>query len=249
MQESKPTYTPLPPSQEEETLPDPTKEVTPTPVLRSRVIFARASYNGEFSKLIKAAAAEGIEITMVSNRNDFYSEMTKPDVALLIYSSDSWSTQEDLPLISVFEESGGRVLFLYDHLWSALSDTFQDHFGVSILREEVINAGGTFVLEDTLPSFLDNLKVLTEGTSWILGSAYLETDIQGGEESYIESRVSGEDRLVFFSAPDKSVTFLLAVRANKPGSNIFFDNIGIEYGDNEKAALLLLNYLLEGGQN
>ena len=257
IQESKPTNTQLPPTQVQEILPNPTEspaeELTPTPVFRSRVVFVNASNNVEFTTLVSAAAAEGIEITMVSTRNDFLDEMAKPDVALVILPADSGANKEDLQATGSFVGSGGNMLFLYDHRWQPLSNTFQDLFNVSILREEVINVGGEYSLQDTLPSFLGNLDVFTKGTAWILGGAYLETDLQGGEESYIESMSSGKNRLVFFSTPDKSVTFLLTVRASNLGSSksssIFFDDLAIENGDNQKAALLLISYLIEGCQN
>jgi len=259
--ESKPTGTQLPPTQatqSKEALPNPTespaKEVTPTPIIRSRVVFYQASDNVKFTELVSAAAVEGIEITMVSTRESFLTEIVKPDVVLVIYPSDSWNNiEEDLREISFFVEDGGRALLLYNSLWARQSSVFEEYFGVSILKERVINTGGRFYLEFTLPDFLENLKVYVEGTAWILGNAYLETDLQDGKENYLEGRFSGEERLVFFSSPDKSVTFLLAVVANDLGSSefsyTFFDDNAIEYGDNETAALLLLNYLIEGGQN
>ena len=213
-------------------------------VTRERVILLTGNQL-EYFKLVEAAAASGINITVISDREEFLSEIIKPDVALVIYPADGWNRADDLQQIRHFVDAGGRVLFVYHQGWTTLSGTFEDMFGVSIYKEDVINTGSQYELAGTLPSLLSDFDTYTQGSMWVLGSAYLETDISGGQERYLPSRFNDEDRLVFFSAPDKSATFLLSVRSNEPYSFVFFDDTGIQYGENREAALELLKYLLE----
>ncbi len=135
------------------------------------------------------------------------------------------------------------MLFLYEGTWGMQSSSFEELFDVSIQREEFINTGGRYILTNILPSYLEHLKVIAEGSSLVMGSAFLETTTEGGEEVYVN------DKLVFLSSADRNVTFLPAVRTidldSSVTSFVFFDDFSIEVGDNGEAALTLLNHLLE----
>ena|GEM_PF-5644146 len=217
----------------------------PTPVVRDRVLIFQGTSQTEYSKLQAAASGSGIEITAVTDRADFITELYQPDTALVIYPADSWNSAEDLQSIKRFIDGGGRALFLYNQRWGTLSETLQELYGVSIIgTEELVNTNGVYELHPVLPSFLSEFNTFTKGSSWILGGGYLETELEG-EKLYLLNRLNGEDRLVYFQTTDRSLTFIQAIRAYEPRSDIFFDDAAIGYGDNQAAIIRLLEHLLE----
>lgn len=217
-----------------------------TPAYQSRALLFQASNQPipGYSKLMEAAVEEGIKVDVIRDRGEFMTELMDPDLDLVIYPADSWNQDGDLRAVADFTNGDGNALLLYDHRWKQFHvEILQEQFGVTVVGAEIINTSGAVPLSNLFPEPLHQLNTFTTGSSWVAARAYLETEAEG-EKVYMEDR-NGEQRLVFYRNSDGNVAFMLQTPAYPPKSNFFFDDVGIEYGENEEAAVQLLKYLIE----
>jgi len=218
--------------------PEPTA-TTPAPVYYVVLLqeAEQTSYPG-FQTLTEVLAEEGISFSIVKTMAEFQN-LANSDASLLIYpASMTFDRPKNFSAIDSYVSSGGHVLYIFNSMWRSFK--YFAELGLTINGTETINKGGSYSLGNTLPDFLQDLDTLVTGSN-IIGSGYIELDpeIEGGERVYID-----EEKLVFYSLPDRSVTFMLQIRSSNPASAFFFDDVGIQNGDNSEAFVRLLKHLM-----
>lgn len=219
---------------------------TDAPIQRHRVIlFGNGDYCS-WTQLEALAFTNGIDLTAIryTRRNDFYLAIDQPDVALIIYTGyvegGTSEYENDIMEISQFVNNGGRALIFTEHFRSISNQLFRRLFGISIVEETLIQTEHVFFFnEESLPHYMSGLEVGYTGPEIY---HYLATNVEGADTRYIRSDLTGEDRIWYVSYPDRSLTFIIEIRGQRCG---LFDDVSIDFGDNEEAALAMLMYLLD----
>jgi hypothetical protein len=196
-----------------------------------------------FEKLGRALQDEGVEVLLVDSQEEFLRVLYSEETKLIVYPIHK-NSQESLNLLYDYMEDGGRVAFIVTQHTVHHADLISKLYGVEYVKQRGVNGTGGTILNDTLPEFIQEkgLVVETRGSMWIQAPGYIITDKEGDKNFY----TANGEMMSFFSAEDKSVSFIMAVAANEPYSDIFFDDVAIEHGeDNREAAVLLFKYLLE----
>ena len=204
-------------------------------------------YLHSFTKLSGLAFANGLDLVVYEDPTAFFNALAQPDVAAAIYGGNGSAT--DLVTLRDFVERGGRALLLYNTLWLQQDTALQDTFGIALAEEASISRSTQGILYNPLlPSWLAefNVGIAAENAPEVSIHAYLIAPGADGERGYLTSEITGNDRLLYYSSPDRAVTLFPAAQTFQMEHyyEYFFDDAHIDYFDNEAAALLLLNYLL-----
>jgi len=229
---------------------EPAAEEPPKPGQERIVIYGGySSIHGAYSFTELGALAFTHDIDLVwyeeNMKEEFFDNLNQFGAKAVII--EAGRIDESILLnLSNYLRGGGRVLFVYGFLYADYNETLKELFNVSIVVEMLRSEGGTlFYPEKMLPSFMKGYRVVASGDKRIEILAYVATTNEVAEAGYLGSASSNRDRMVYFTTPDKSVTFYPEIHTSNPPSAVFFDDGAMHYEDNEQAALALLRYLIE----
>ena len=231
--------------------PSATPQPTYTPEAGERIVLSIYTRNGT-TKIDGLAFANDIDLTIFErDKNGFLGEIRQPDVIAAIYAPSREPDAEILLQLESFVQNGGRVFMMYSHYWSEENSLLQDLYGVSIAEERVSPYDELILYDqDMLPSWMQDARLAAAGCCYnSMINGYLIVPGEIGEAKYVRSDKTSEERLVYFSSPDKGITFFPRViyyPANSDPEDLdFFDDDNFDLADNEEATLLMLRFLLE----
>ncbi len=212
-----------------------------------------------FDKLDGLAFANGIDLIIAENEDQFLEQLQNANVVSAIYGS-YYNTNNDhyepsaraLVALDAFIRDGGRALLLYDAFWPEQNDLLQELFTVASVYEVLTYTEGSLLLEGkALPTWLSDLRVGVQSDNPAL-RAYLVAPVSGAEQIFWVSQDTGRDRLVYYQNASGDVIFWARTEAcfawsydNCAGFQPidWFDDDNIDYFDNEQAALVMLRFL------
>ncbi len=217
---------------------------TPTKI-EGRIIMHSELPEDNLNELDGLAFVNGFDLSIFTGKYDFQEELaTGENIVAAIYAG--YPESSVLETMATFVENGGRLLITYNEDWTDHAEQLQDQFGVVVVDEETESNLGILVYTDVVaPSWMNGLQIGVENDNQDFNfNAYLMTPLSGGEIISIMNASGERERLMYFSTPDRSLTFMPSVVDGSGFPHYPFDDDYFEQFDNEQATLAMLEFLM-----